>query len=102
MAVTLPPDQRDALYSQVLADLNLFGDLEVAVSAGKEEDAYRLGRRLVDALRLVLDGGSVFQKQTLEPTTITLSESELRGIMLRLRERALDLFDSRLPDHQES
>lgn len=66
MAITLKPEERDAIFTQVSADFTLFGDLERAI----EEECYRLGRILSDGLRLLLDG--VLEDSPDEPRRVRL------------------------------
>jgi hypothetical protein len=102
MAVTLQPNERDALISQISADLTLFGDLELAMKQGDEEACYRLGRKICDGLRLIIDGGLGWQKRTVDPTVLTLPDMELRRILGRMREQAGALLESKRPDHEEA
>jgi hypothetical protein len=53
MGPLISADQRDALYRRALDQLRAFDDLLQAVDAGEMEAAYRLGRRMTDALRLI-------------------------------------------------
>lgn len=55
MAIEITPEQRDALYEQILIKLSGIGDVWIAVCAGDYETADRLGRAYSDDLRLVLD-----------------------------------------------
>jgi hypothetical protein len=43
MTISLEPEQRDALFSQLMVDLGLFGDLQAAMRERDEEECYRLG-----------------------------------------------------------
>ncbi|HKF82062.1 MAG TPA: hypothetical protein VKB23_03765 [Solirubrobacterales bacterium] len=101
MAVTLQSNERDAVYAQITADFTLFGDLEHAMGVGEEEACYRLGRKITDGLRLILDGGLGWQQKTVGPTVLTLPDSELRRILMRMEEQAVNLHESRRPDAEE-
>jgi hypothetical protein len=103
MAVTLQPEQRDALWAQITADFTLLDDLErFALKEGDEEACYRLGRRLSDGLRLILDGGLGWAPKTTEPTVIKMPDPELKGLIGRMRERAIDLYETQIPEAEES
>lgn len=98
MAVTLQPEERDALRAQITANLTVFDDLDRAVKTGDEESAYRLGRKVADGLRLIIDGGLGWKERTVAPTVLTLPDAELRGIMARMEDQAVTLYESRRPE----
>lgn len=102
MAVTLQTQERDALWAQVHANFTLFGDLELAMSRGEEETCYRLGRKILDGLRLILDGGLGWQERSAMPTVLTLPDMELRALMSRMQEQAVTHFESRRPDAEQA
>ncbi len=102
MAVTLQTKERDALWAQVIANFTLFGDLELAMSRGEEETCYRLGRKIADGLRLILDGGLGWQERSVMTTILTLPDSELRALMSRMQEQAVTHFESRRPDAEQA
>lgn len=89
MPVTLKPEQRDAVFAQMSAYLDGMGDLETAIERGNEEECYFLGRRVLDGLRLIVDGGLGWRRRTVEPTLLTLPDEELRRIVGRLRMEAM-------------
>lgn len=88
MTLTITPEQRDALYDQILDRLSGIGDIWLATSAENYEIAERLGREYSDDLRLVLDDlgfgdgpdGSIELKTPPEV---------LRRVLSRLREQAV-------------
>jgi hypothetical protein len=102
MPVTLQPEERDALWGQITANFTLFGDLDLAMHEGDEEACYKLGRKIADGLRLIIDGGLGWQQRTAAPTVLTLPDTELRGIMARMKEQAVTHYESRRPDAEES
>jgi hypothetical protein len=55
MTPTITPEQRDALYDQILDRLSGIGDIWLAVCAENYDAAQRLGREYSDDLRLVTD-----------------------------------------------
>jgi len=89
MPVTLEPEKRDALFDQITADLGVLGDLERAIEEGNEEGCYSAGRRVLDGLRLIIDGGLGWSTRTVEPTALTLPDHEIRRIMSRMRMEAM-------------
>jgi hypothetical protein len=102
MAVTLQTKERDALWAQIIANFTLFGDLEQAMGRGEEETCYRLGRKIADGLRLILDGGLGWQERSAMPTVLTLPDTELRGLMARMEEQAVTHLESRRPDAEQA
>jgi hypothetical protein len=98
MAVELQPKERDAVYAQISANFSLFGDLELVMKKGDEEACYRLGRKIGDGLRLIIDGGLGWRERTVDPTVLTLSDSELLQILARMRDQAVTHYESRRPD----
>jgi hypothetical protein len=99
MTVTLKPEQRDALFAQISVDLDALGDLAMAISKGEEEECYLLGRRVADALRLVIEGGLGWREQTQGPTDLTLCHQEIRRIMTRLQGDVMAAIERARPDH---
>lgn len=102
MAVELAPQQRDALFKRILLDFSGFEDLQVSIAAGDLEQAYRLGRRIADGFRLIVDGGLGWEDRTAEPTTISLPPIDLRRIMCRMHDEAVAEWDSKRPDREET
>jgi hypothetical protein len=102
MAVTLQPEERDALWAQITANFTLFGDLERAMQEGDEEACYLVGRKIADGLRLIIDGGLGWQERTAALTVLTLPDMELRGILARMQEQAASHYESRRPDAEEA
>jgi hypothetical protein len=102
LAVQLSPERRDALFKLVLAELSEFEDLRQAVEAGDLEQSYRLGRRMADGLRLIVDGGLGWAHRTAEPVTLVLPPEELRRIMTRMRDTAAAEYESMGPEREEA
>jgi hypothetical protein len=101
MPVTLESDERDALFAQVEVDLGLLGDLQLALGKGDEEECYRLGRRVSDALRLVVAGGLGWRERTRGATVLTLSDEEIRHTVTRMREDVVAAIEHKRPEHEE-
>jgi hypothetical protein len=66
MVVGLQPQERAALFSQISANFTLVGDLELAMHKGDEEARCRLGRKISDGLRLMIDGGLGWKERMAE------------------------------------
>lgn len=102
MAARLTPQERDALFARVLLDLSEFEDLQRAIASGDLEHAYKLGRRIGDGLRLLLDGGLGFARRTAEPITLRLPHDELRHISSRMKGETEAHYESLRPDREET
>jgi len=101
MGVTISAEQRDALYSLVLDELTAFEDLRIAYEADDIETSYRLGRRVSDALRLIVDGGLGWGAHAAGPVELTLPAEELRRIFTSLRRNAVTLYEAMRPEQEE-
>jgi hypothetical protein len=102
MPVTLESEERDALFAQVEVDLGMLGDLQTAISQGNEEECYRLGRRVSDALRLVVAGGLGWRERTRGATVLTLSDEEIRHTVTRMRGDVMAAIEHKRPEHEEN
>jgi len=102
MSVVLQPKARDALHAQILAEFTLFSDLERAVHEGDEEACYKLGRKLSDGLRLLVDGGLGWQRRTVDPTVLMVPDSGLRRIASRMQDEAAAAYESMRRDREET
>lgn len=102
MPITLKPEQRDALFSQVSVDLGLIDDLQAAMSKGDEEECYRLGRRVSEALRLVVEGGLGWKERTAEPTLLKLPDAEIRRSITRMHQDVRAGIEYKRPELEES
>lgn len=102
MPIVLQPKERDALHAQLLAEFTLFVDLERAIHEGDEEACFKLGRKLSDGLRLLVDGGLGWQRRTVDPTVLTIPDSELRRIGRRIQVEAMAAYEAMRPDREES
>lgn len=87
MSPTITPEQRDALYDQILDRLSGIGDIELAIEAANYDVAERLGREYSDDLRLLVDDLG-FGSGTGEPVELTAPPVLLRRTLPRLRELA--------------
>ena len=102
MPVPLEPEERDAFFSQVSVDLGLMGDLESAIDKGDEEECYRLGRRVSEALRLVVEGGLGWRERTAEATVLNLPDEELVRTVTRMERDVGAGIEYKRPEHEES
>lgn len=95
--------ERDALYALVIN--NFAGDADALVRAeraGCWEDCYRLGRRLVNGLRLIQDGGLDWGDDSSgDDIELTLPPDDLRRILDGLRREAVLHRESVRPDFEE-
>lgn len=88
--ITITADQRNALYQMLLSDLSAFDDLQAAYAGGKQEESYRLGRRMTDCMRLIQDGGLGWGDNVAEDEVLlTLPREELRRILIAQRDHLL-------------
>jgi hypothetical protein len=101
MGVTISAEQRDALYTLVLDELTGYEDLRIAYEADDLEASYRLGRRVSDALRLIVDGGLGWGTRAAGPVELTLPPEDLRRIFSNLRRNAATLYEAMRPEQEE-
>jgi hypothetical protein len=100
--VLICSEHRNALYALFLGSLGEFLDLEAATKSDDLETCYRLGRRLHDGLRLIVDGGLGWGlRATSEPVRLELPAPELRRILLALRQEAVELRENLPPGSHE-
>jgi hypothetical protein len=87
VSITITPEQRDALYDDVLTHLSGVGDLWLSIEREDYATANRLGREFVDDLTLILDdlGWGGESSETVELSTRT---DVLRRVLRQLRARA--------------
>ena len=102
MTVRLESEERDAFFMQVSVDLGLMGDLESAMKSGDEEECYRLGRRVSEALRLVVVGGLGWKERTAEMTVLNLPDEEIRRTVSRMERDVRAGIEYKRPEHEES
>jgi hypothetical protein len=86
MAVTITPQQRDALYDRILDRLSGIGDVWLAASSADFEGADRLGREYSDELRLVLNDLGWGDGPEGEEVELTTGSDVLRRVFGRLRD----------------
>jgi hypothetical protein len=98
--VVLEPRERDAVVSHLRAVLGRLGDLENAIDRGDEEECYRTGRDLLDALQLIIEGGLGWRERTVDPTPLTLPHERLRSIITRLGNGARSALEGKRPEHE--
>ncbi|HEX5983465.1 MAG TPA: hypothetical protein VFY69_04585 [Solirubrobacterales bacterium] len=101
MEVRISAAQRDALYSLVIDELNACEDLRLAYESEDLETAYRLGRRVNDALRLIVDGGLGWGARVGGPVELALPAEDLLRIFGNLRRDATNLYESMRPEREE-
>jgi len=89
MTPTITPEQRDALYDQILDRLSGIGDIEMAIESENYAAAERIGREYSDDLRLLLDDLG-FGDGTREPVELSTPPEVLRRVLPRLRKLALN------------
>jgi hypothetical protein len=89
MTPTITPDQRDALYDQILDRLSGIGDVELAIRSEDYDNAERLGREYCDDLRLLLDDLGLGDGNG-QPVELTAPPEVLRRVLSRLRKLAED------------
>lgn len=81
----LTPDERDALYRNLIVRLTGINDVYIAIEAENWDLAERLSREFSDLLRLAQDLG--WGEESRE-TVLTAPPEVLRGALSRLQERA--------------
>jgi hypothetical protein len=101
MGITISAEQRDALYSLVLDELTAFDDLRMAYASEDLEAAHRLGRKVSDGLRLIVDGGLGWGAQATGPVELTLPPEDLRRALVHLRRSAVNLYDAMRPEQEQ-
>lgn len=87
MAITVTPEQRDALYEEIVIRLSGIDAVWLATRAADFAAAERLGREYSDNLRLVLDDLG-FGDGTGEPVELRTPSDVLRRVLERLARRA--------------
>lgn len=97
MPVTLESEERDALFFQLSVELDLLGDLQMAISKGNEEECYKLGP-FSDALRLVIEGGLGEG----EDPGINCPYPPITRIVERIQQGAMVAIEHSWPGHEES
>lgn len=101
MTIQVSAAQRDALYRRALAQLRAFDDLLGAVDAGETEAAYRIGRRMTDALRLIQEElGWVWQTSG-DHDLGRMSPQDLKGILDRVQGDSILEYENQLPELEE-
>jgi hypothetical protein len=100
--VTISSLQRDALYALLMAGFGELSDLERATMTDDLETCYRLGRRVTDALRLIVDGGLGWGETTgQESATLALPPDDLRRILNEIRRGAVHFQKGVQPEYEE-
>jgi hypothetical protein len=87
--LTITPEQRDALYEQILDRLSGIGDVWLAVCSENFDAAERLGREYSDDLRLVLDDLG-FGDGSGEMIELTTPPDVLQRVLSRLHDLAVE------------
>jgi hypothetical protein len=87
MNAVLSPEERNALYEQILVRLSGIGDIWIALAAERFDTAERLAAEYADELRLVLDDLG-FGEGTGQAIELSAPREVLRRVLGRLRELA--------------
>ena len=99
--VSVTSAERDALYAQAMAELTVFEDLLQAAEAGDLEQAYRLGLRCSDALRLIVDGLGWGEHASNESVELKIPVPELRRMLSRLQDTATVQYESERAEQED-
>jgi hypothetical protein len=91
------PEQRDALYDQILDRLSGIGDIELAVRAGRYDSASRLCEEYSDELRL-LRNDLGFGESSGQRIWVTTAPEVLQRVLPRLRKAAEGFTASQEPE----
>lgn len=97
--LTLPADQRNAIFAEVRTHLLGLDDLRLAIEAEEPDAAERLARRFVGELLLVQNGLG-WDMEVCEPVHLSLPADELRPILEQLRDSAIDLYETQRPEQE--
>ena len=93
MSLSITPQQRDALYAQVLDHLGGIDDVRLAAEREDFDLADRLGRAFDDDLRLILDVLG-WGDHASEPVELGLPAEELARVLRNLRARAVEQIEA--------
>ncbi len=100
---TLSGTQRDALYALIMAGFGALSELENATMIDDDlETCYRLGRRVTDTLRLIVDGGLGWG-ETLgrDAVSLMLPADELRRILSQIRRDAIGFQEGMRDEYED-
>lgn len=97
--LTLPADQRNAIFAEVRTHLLSVDDLRLAIEAEEPDAAERLARRFVGEL-LLIQNGLGWDMEVCEPVHLSLPADELRPILGQLRDSAIDLYETQRPEQE--
>lgn len=92
---------RDALYRRAIDQLNGFDDLLRAAEDGDIEAAYRIGRRMLDSLRLIQEELGWGPAAGGDCELGRIPQEDLMQILNRIREDASLQYESQLPELKE-
>lgn len=99
VTLTLPADQRNAIFAEVRTHLLSVDDLRLAIEAEEHEAAERLARRFVGEL-LLIQNGLGWDMDVREPVHLSLPADELRLILEQLRDTAIDLYEAQRSEQE--
>ncbi len=102
MTVKISHAHRDAIYGQMLNRLSGIDDIYTAASAGRFDQADRLGREFSDDLRLILHDIGWGAGPELEIIELTTPPDVLRRVFDRLHGTVITERISRAPDWDEN
>ena len=100
LAVSLSKEQQVALYRRCFAQLEVFDDLLSAVGRGELEEAYRQGRRLLDALRLIQEGLGWGEDAPALSSQRAIPAEEFASILARVRDEAIAQYEFEKPEQE--
>lgn len=101
MALELTADQRNALYQRLYTQLNGFDDLFSCIHTGDLEAAYRTGRRMLDALRLLQEELG-WETEVGHPKKLQrIPTRELRSILIRVEGEAEAQYEDSREEREE-
>jgi plasmid stabilization system protein ParE len=100
MSVTIKPEQRDALYDRLLDQLSGFDDVTDAVEQSDFEAAQRYGRRISDALRMIIDGLG-WGPHASDDVELKIPPNELERIVTNIRDDAVTQYEAEQHEQEE-
>jgi hypothetical protein len=102
MGITITGPERDALFAVIVSNTGDLLDLEQATLEEDWEACHRLGRRVADGLRLIVDGGLEWGDETsAEEVQLSLPPADLRRILSELHSCAVHLQEAVRPEYEE-
>ncbi len=101
-SIEITPDERDALYRDLVDHLSGLGDLLLALDQENIDQARRLGRQYSDDLLFLLnDLGFGEETVSAAPLRLTTEPDVLRRLLGRLRDRALSADQAETTERED-